>query len=460
MVEFLYLLDRMYNYRPFYSFLIFFFLCFGIQLTGHSQAGFKLPLGKIKDRITFNLVNNLVIIPVEVNGKELSFLLDTGVNYTLLFSLYDNDSLEIKNVTRVKIRGLGEGGDIDALKSINNQFIVGKAIDKNHTVYVIYDRNINFSPRMGVNIHGVIGYEFFRDFVVKTDYDSEILTIYDPKFYKPKRCRSCETFNILFSNHKPFIRNKITSFNKEYEVTLLIDSGASDALWLFKEDYGIRNDPKNYFNDFLGLGLSGGVHGKRSKIDVVSIGSFSFTNVNVAYPDSLALKNLRLNDIRSGTLGSDILKRFTVIMDYGSKKMTLRKNSFFNRPFHYNMAGIVVEHDGIIPIKDVTDRSDRSIRIQQNTRSTSVVSIYVNPLFTFFLAPKFVVAEVRDGSPAHLAGVLKGDELLSINGKPFYEYKLQEIYELFSSKSGRKIVLRINRNGVKFKKRFVLKEVL
>jgi PDZ domain-containing protein/aspartyl protease len=450
----------MYTYKSFYSFLVFFCLFLGIQLIGYSQHGFKLPAGKVKNRITFKLVNNLVIIPVEVNGKELSFLLDTGVNYTLLFSLYKNDSLEIKNVTPVKIRGLGEGGDIDALKSINNQFEVGMAIDNDHTIYVIFDQNINFSPRMGVNIHGVIGYEFFRDFVVKTDYDSEILTIYDPKFYKPKRCRSCETFEILFSNHKPYIRNKITSFNKDYDVTLLIDSGASDALWLFKEEYGIRYDPKNYFNDFLGLGLSGGVHGKRSKIDVVSLGSFSFTNVNVAYPDSLALRNLRLNNIRSGTLGSDILKRFTVIMDYRSKRMTLRKNSYFNRPFHYNMAGIVIEHDGIIPIKDVTNSSDRSFRIGQNNRSSNVVNIYVNPLFTFFLAPKFVVAEVREGSPAHLAGVLKGDELLSINGKQFYEYELQEINELFSSKSGRKIVLRINRNGIKFKKRFVLKEVL
>jgi hypothetical protein len=216
----------------------------------------------------------------------------------------------------------------------------------------------------------------------------------------------------------------------------------------------------NYFNDFLGLGLSGGIHGKRAKIDVVTLGSFSFTNVNVAYPDSLALRNLRLNNIRSGTLGSDILKRFTVIMDYRSKKMTLRKNSYFNKPFHYNMAGIIVEHDGIIPIKDVTNSSDPSFKIRQKNRSSNVVNIYVNPLFTFFLAPKFVVAEVREGSPAYLAGVLKGDELLSINGKQFYEYELQEIIELFSSKSGRKIVLRINRNGVKFKKRFVLKEVL
>ena len=450
----------MCTYKSFYSFLIFFFLFLGVQLMGYSQDGFKLPPGKVKDRITFKLVNNLVVIPIEVNGKELSFLLDTGVNYTLLFGLYENDSLEIKNVTPVKIRGLGEGGDIDALKSVSNQFKVGKAIDRNHTVFVIYDQNINFSPRMGVNIHGVIGYEFFRDFVVKTDYDSELLTFYDPQFYKPKRCRSCETFEILFSNHKPYIRNKITSFNKEYDVTLLIDSGASDALWLFKEDYGIRNDPKNYFNDFLGLGLSGGVHGKRSKIDMVSLGSFSFTKVNVAYPDSLALRNLRLNDIRSGTLGSDILKRFTVIMDYRSKRMTLRKNSFFNRPFHYNMAGIIIEHDGIIPIKDVTSLSDRSFRIGQKNRSSNAVNIYVNPLFTFFLAPKFVVAEVREGSPAHLAGVLKGDELLSINGKQFYEYELQEINELFSSKSGRKIILRINRNGIKFKKTFVLKEVL
>jgi C-terminal processing protease CtpA/Prc len=70
------------------------------------------------------------------------------------------------------------------------------------------------------------------------------------------------------------------------------------------------------------------------------------------------------------------------------------------------------------------------------------------------------VAELRKDSPADLAGVFVGDEITSINGKLFYKWTLAEVNALFSSKSGRKIVLEIYRNGMKLRKRFTLKEVL
>jgi len=419
-----------------------------------------LPKGKKKDRISFKLVNNLTVVPVEINGKELSFLLDTGVNSTLLFTLNNADSLQMNNATPVKIRGLGDGGDIEALKSANNTLKIGDAVDLNHMVYVVFDQNINFSPRMGVPIHGVLGYDFYKDFVVKTDYDSELITIYDPKLYKPKRCRGCETFEINLVKNKPYMKNTISAFGKEHEVTLLIDSGASDAIWLFDEGYGITDTPKNYFSDFLGLGLSGGVYGKRSKVAEVSLGSFAFKDVNVAYPDSLALRNLKITGARNGTLGSDILRRFTVIMDYPSRKITLKKNAFFKMPFHYNMSGLTLEHDGMVPVKSIKKGGAEGLKLDKNDLATSAVNIDVNPLFTFFLTPKFVVAELRADSPAALAGVQIGDEVLSINGKPFYKWKLTEINTLFSSKIGRKIVLQLGRNGMKLKKRFTLKKVL
>jgi len=436
------------------------FFAFGVHFTAIGQDGFRLPEGKKKDRISFNLVNNLAVVPVEINGKKLSFLLDTGVNSTLLFSLDSSDSLQIKNANPVTIRGLGEGGDIEALKSNHNKLQVGAAVDYNHEVYVIFDQDINFSPRMGVPVHGVLGFDFFKDFIVKTDYDSEIITIFDPKLYKPKRCKGCETFDITFVKNKPYIKNTVSAFGKEHEVTLLIDSGASDALWLFDEGFGITDTPKNYFSDFLGLGLSGGVYGKRSKVAEVSLGSFKFKDVNVAYPDSLSLRNLKVTGARNGTLGSDILRRFTVIMDYPSRKITLKKNAFFKMPFHYNMSGIIIEHSGMVPIKAVRSSNSESIRLDRNKDATGTVNIDVNPLFTFFLTPKFVVAELRKDSPADAAGIQVGDEVLSINGKPFYKWKLAEINSFFSSKIGRKVVMQILRNGVKIKKRFTLKKVL
>ena len=40
----------------------------------------------VKKAPNFKLINNLIIIPVEVNGVTLSFLLDTGVSKPIIFN--------------------------------------------------------------------------------------------------------------------------------------------------------------------------------------------------------------------------------------------------------------------------------------------------------------------------------------------------------------------------------------
>lgn len=51
--------------------------------------GFILPEGKESEKIRFELVNNLMVVPVEINGAELKFVLDTGVSSPILFNLMD-----------------------------------------------------------------------------------------------------------------------------------------------------------------------------------------------------------------------------------------------------------------------------------------------------------------------------------------------------------------------------------
>ncbi len=61
--------------------------CFG-------QGQFNLP-GKKQDKIKFELINNLIVLPIEINGVELSFLLDTGVSKPILFNITNTDSLQM-----------------------------------------------------------------------------------------------------------------------------------------------------------------------------------------------------------------------------------------------------------------------------------------------------------------------------------------------------------------------------
>mgnify|MGYP002639288945 CR=1 FL=1 len=396
-----------------------------------------------------------MVIPVEVNDTKLTFLLDTGVSTTIMFSLSEVDSLKLNNAESVKLRGLGEGGSIDALKSKNNKLKIGEAVDSDHTLYVIFDKSLNLSTRMGIPIHGIIGYEFFKNIVVKTNYISERLTFYSPKTYQPKNCKKCEVFDLIFQSKKAYVNLDVTTSNLTKEVTLLIDSGSSDAIWIFDDKDFIDTTLKKSFDDFLGQGLSGGIFGKRSKLSKIEIGKFELENVKVAFPDKESMENIKFFDERDGSLGGDILKRFTTIYDFPNKTISLKKNANFKASFHYNMSGLTLKHDGVVLVKDKSFANN-----SEKTDTSGTINLSLSEVFNFYLAPRFIVSEIRKGSPAALAGIYKGDEIISVNGKETHRYKLNDLIGLFSSKAGKKITLRLKRNGIVFKKKFYLKEML
>ena len=67
----------------------FFFLLFVLLFingTSFSQGKFILKNKASSSKIKFELINNLIVFPVEVNGVKLSFLLDTGVSKPIIFN--------------------------------------------------------------------------------------------------------------------------------------------------------------------------------------------------------------------------------------------------------------------------------------------------------------------------------------------------------------------------------------
>lgn len=423
-----------------------------------AQSGFFLKNDKKRDRIPFQLVNNLPIVDVEINGTILSFILDTGVKSTILFSLEAADSVQLKNTSPVMLQGLGSDGKVEALKSLNNKVKVGDAVDLNHSLYIIFDTSLNFSPRMGIPIHGILGSDFFENFIVKINYAAEVITIYNPRKYQLKSCRKCEELTINFVGDKPYVTLKAVSENTPSEVTLLIDSGSSDVLWLFDEADFITEAPKNYFHDFLGLGLSGNVFGKRSRIPELVLGKYLLIDVNTSFPEEDAILKTRIYKDRDGTIGGGFLSRFTVTFDYENNLVRFKKNRKFKDPFHYNMSGLTLEHGGMEIVKEERGAVVKAKGYGQNEALTRN-SISILTEVHLSLVPKYIVVDVRKGSPADLAGIKVNDEVVSINGKPSYKYKLFQLIELYSKQEGRVISMELKRNSEIIKVKFELKSL-
>jgi hypothetical protein len=431
-------------------------VCFCASIS--AQTGFFLQNNKKKDRIPFRLINNLPIVEVEINGTLLSFILDTGVKSTILFSLEAADSIQLRNTSPVQLQGLGPGGAVEALKSLNNKMKIGDAMDLSHSLYIIFDSSLNFSPRMGIPIHGILGNEFFQNFIVKINYSSQAITIYDPKKYSLKACEKCKDLPLNFVGSKPYISLKVASGERDEEVKLLVDSGSSDVIWLFDDYDFISETPKNYFKDFLGLGLSGNIFGKRARIPALIVGNYILKEVNTSFPEEDAILKARYYQDRDGSVGGGFLSRFTVTFDYGNKFVRFKKNHKFNDPFNYNMSGLTLEHQGMELVKEERQAAVNSNRSNDND-SFIRNSVSITTEVHFSLVPKYVVADVREGSPAALAGIEKDDEIISINGKPSHQYELYQLIEMFSSDEGKRIYLEYRRGGFTNRVKFYLKSV-
>ena len=419
-----------------------------------SQKNFQMVNASDKQTISFKLLNNLIVFPIEVNGKELNFILDSGVGATILFNLKNQDSLKLYNIEKIKLKGLGMDDAVDAILSKGNKFKLNNIVSNNQKLYVISNDNFDLSSKMGITIHGIIGYEILKDFIIKINYGTKKITFYEPEGYTYSKCKKCETFNLQFYMLKPYMNAlvKIDEGSKSIPVKLLIDSGGSDSMWLFENTHPDILPPTKYFHDFLGEGLSGSIYGKRSKINSLSLGNFELINPTVSYPDSLAIAEAMNFKERNGSLGANILKRFTVIFDYYHDKITLKKGSAFKDPFRYNMSGIELVYNGKILVKE---NDNGAIKMEN---SNFKVTFDYNYKFVF--KPTYRIEKLRKDSPAAKAGVMKGDILIKINGKYTFDLKLEEIVEKFFQKENTKIDVVVERNGKDYQYRFRLEDNL
>lgn len=440
------------------TFVLFALFFLGFTFQTNCQNGFHFK-NKSKDyqRISFKLINNVIILPISINNRELNFILDTGVNKTILFNITQNDSIGLNNVQKVKLQGLGKGEPIEALLSNYNKLSLKNIVSYNEPIYVILKDKFDLSSKMGTTIHGIIGYNLLRSFIVEINYVSKKIIFNNPRTFTYKKCRKCEVFPINLYRKKPYIDAQVqmdTIGDKMLDVKMLIDSGGSDAVWLFEGTKEEIQTPNKYFSDVLGEGLSGPIYGNRSRIPRIKIGSFEIEQPTVSFLDSVSTKNARNYKKRNGSIGSGILKRFKVWIDYPNQKITLKKNGSLKGGFNYNMSGLDIVYNGKQLIKE------ESIKSLSNGNGIGTGSNSINFItsFSFKFRPSFKIKNVTKGSPADKAGLQKGDIILKINGKPVHELKLSEINYKLQEKNNKRIKLYIKRYGEILKFQFRLKK--
>lgn len=424
------------------------------------QEGFVFENGVEKVIIPFKFINNLMFIPIKVNGIELNFLLDSGVEETILFSMEDKKEVSFFNSEKITLRGLGSEESIEGLKSNSNVLEINGLKSVNHLLYIVLDQSFNLSSHIGIPVNGIIGHHFLKNNLIEINYERKRITIYRDNDKNRKRIeKKFNKVDISIERSKPYVAGSVIINSIEIPVKLLIDIGNSDAIWLFENDKKSIKIPTKSFEDYLGKGFSGDVEGKRAQISKFRISKFEFLNPIIAFPDSTSIKNVKMVKDRAGSVGSEILKRFTVVFDYSNERMFLKKNGNFYSPFNYNKSGVEIQHNGLQWVQE-TVRLE-TVTIKKGDAVDAIGNDAANNFkYKFVLKPIYIIANVRKNSPAAVSGLQKGDVIVNINDMPAYRYTLEKINSLLKSEEEKWITFEVERDSQLLKFKFQLLNVL
>ncbi|NGM63898.1 PDZ domain-containing protein [Sphingobacterium sp. SGR-19] len=406
----------------------------------------------------FELVNNVVLIPLTINGIAFSFLLDTGVKETLLFANAE-DSLYLNNQNKMKFRGIGIEEGVDGILSTDNVVEVGGvAVDSLHWLYVIQGDKLDISSDIGVAINGILGSKFFDSFAVKVDYQKQRITLFPPDYNYERSIRQYNYVPLTVENERPYITANMLIDTTWVEGKMLMDMGNTAPLMLFAfllPDFHIKEP---YVEEYIGRGFNGAVYGKRNRIRKVTLDDFILDYPIVAYPDSNALFMSKLAENRIGSVGNQVLQRFHLLIDYRKNALYLRKNKKFAKPFLLNMAGIEVRHDGMIWKRELVKTGLPQKKDNQMKPDQGVTINLANDAFQykFVLQPTYRIAGIRKDSPAEKAGIQADDMLLKVNGKSTGRLTLPKIMEALQSRPGETLRLTLQRGDEQYDARFLL----
>lgn len=261
--------------------------------------------------VPFTLTKGKIIIEANINGVNGKYIFDTGAVSSLAYSKFEKLKFKSNNESKVE----DANGNLISLNKVHvNSLVLGNVDYQNLELYVMPKNH----PIEFFEVDGLIGYNIFRNSIVKIDGKRKVITITNDQS-KLKFNNRNGLKMIKGHGDEPLFEISLNNLVKE---KVLFDSG-SPAFFEYSQSK-FENDQETGCSTLLSTGYGINSYGVslekeskkfRVKIPVLKIGTGKFKNVITTTMSS-----------KTSRLGTGILKYGDVVINY-------QNNTFYYNPY-------------------------------------------------------------------------------------------------------------------------------
>ncbi|RPH58525.1 MAG: PDZ domain-containing protein [Acidobacteria bacterium] len=373
---------------------------------------YRFAGGKTESTIPFQLINNHIYVDVTLNGKgPYALLCDTGGQNVMTPTLVKELGLESQGA--LQGRGVGEKSEDVGFTMVDALSVGDVTLDRQSFAVFALE---SFGDVAGVPMHGLIGYEVFKRFVVKIDYEKNRLTLTEPAAFTYAGTGTIVPFK--FDDSMPQVEGAIDGIPGVFD----IDTGSRSSLSVngpFAETHGLKAKLNPRVTAVTGWGVGGPSRGLVARAGELRLGTLVVKDVVTSL--SLQTKGSFSSPYEAGNVGAGVLKRFNLVFEYGKQRIIFEPNAHRDTPDVFDRSGMWVNREG----------------------------------------SELVVVDVTAGGPAEAAGIKAGDRILHVDDRPAVEIGLVGLRNRFRSEApGTSIRLRVLREGAEKGVNLVLKDLV
>jgi hypothetical protein len=317
-------------------------------------------------------LHNLIFMPVRVNGgKPVLLELDSAAEKSSIDRKVAGDT--VSNALQYAML---------ALPGVQVPFVTLPLISRD-----------DFAQQVGQPYQGTLGRDFFDRVVVEIDYHRQTVQLYDPSVFTYSG--QGKSFPLTFAGPVPLIRAKFEaaghrSRTEDFALDTALDSGVifyrgyTDAAKISAAHF--KSEPASYPE------VDGGAKIFLGRLKSFAIGPYELEDIVGDFTQEQTKAGAGKNI--AGAIGSNFLRRFTVIFDFPHQRVILDPNVQLNHDTDEDMSGLSIIAKG------------PNLKL-------------------------FEVAAVQPGTPGARAGIVPGDVIAGIGDEAAADLTLEAVRDLF-----------------------------